>query len=67
MRLECAAALALHTRRAAAHAKGVLTNFRADEYPDDDHFSIGVNSMQRIFDFFDEQRKRHAVEGAKDP
>lgn len=60
-------ALPEHTRRLAALAKTVLANFRAEEYPEDDHLSIGLKSMPRIFDFFDEQRKRRGVEGVKQP
>lgn len=46
------------TRKMAAYAKSALRKFIAEEYPGDDHFSIGVASMQRVFDFFDQQRSR---------
>lgn len=43
-------------RQLAQVARKQLKNFQYVEYPDDDHFVIGISSMPAIFDFFDAQR-----------
>ncbi|HXG60929.1 MAG TPA: hypothetical protein VNO22_06135 [Planctomycetota bacterium] len=44
-------------REWARRAQRVLKRLRYVEYPDDDHYSIGVNSLPAVFDFFDVCRK----------
>lgn len=44
-------------RLLAEAAKKQLTNFKYQEYPDDDHFVVRVHSLPAIFDFFDAWRK----------
>lgn len=40
-------------RNAAEAAKGTLRTFEYREYPEADHFTIGVASLRDVFDFFD--------------
>ncbi|MBI3209094.1 MAG: hypothetical protein HYZ37_09375 [Candidatus Solibacter usitatus] len=46
-----------NSKRIIAYSKTILKNFESREFPDD-HFAIGVSSMQHIFDFFDRFREK---------
>lgn len=49
-------ATAESARQMVALAQKRLKNFQYVEYPNDDHFVIGVTSMPSIFEFFDRHR-----------
>ncbi len=51
-------ALPESARALAEAAKKKLARFQYREWPEDDHFVIGVSSMPAIFDFFDAVRKK---------
>jgi pimeloyl-ACP methyl ester carboxylesterase len=44
------------TRQLAKIAKSELGTFKYVEFPEEDHFTIGIKSMPGVFDFFDGRR-----------